>query len=557
MKHGANYVLLYDAIGSSALYQRLTGGNGPLADAGKIYISLKEIRKADEICAASRFETMRTELTKVCLQQLRDYLDKHSDDVVILENLDNLRSKIDEPDENIIILTNNPTQAIHYQKLGFKSERYSNDLTPYTGFRYLHLTERQITSWGTEGHIPAPTDLPPNQFAVFSNDGSSAYGAVGKRKGNKIIPLNHRDVAPYGIQARSPWQSIMIESFLSETHPISVIGARAGAGKTLLAAACALHLRATGAIRHIIYIPPVNNDPPGPGTPEEKIAPYLYGLRDNLNVIKLANHKLPQSPTSADIGVFTQDIENQVDRFERLIDKINSLDIEDVTALIDAIGDHLSAIRATLNQYDTDILADDDAKNLVTANQLLISELQRTFGALSSAQRDLTSVRQGNLRVFRRETAKSFKATAKSLREIIAPTARKAVANADIIKEFGIEVMNSTQLRSRSLAYTFLIVDEAQFLSIKEIYAIGSRASTHSHIAFLGDDKQTIDIGGSNYQPTDLNGMLLLTQTQKLSPTSHVLIVPPTVRSERLDSADFIESMERTSLSDVLESILT
>jgi len=528
-------VLLADAIGSPDFLQHLDG-KGPYQDCVCL-IGITEIERAAAICAQADPKSLAAELIRIGLRQIRETTSKS---IKIMPNVPNI-------DESTIVVTNMDNRAIELQaKHNCKTIRFKTTLNPYTGFSFMTLDTAQAEEWNNFGEILSPIPLKTGEFVVFTNNGNSTYGPVGIVKDNKISPLNKRTINPSGITPKSKWQMIIIEMLLSDTCPICVIGARAGAGKTLLAIACALYLRSIGKIKHIVYVPPYNKDPAIPGNPEEKMAPYLHGLRDNLLVIDTYSRGSIIKPAAA---VHIEEFDQLLGSYERIVDKIKDLNTSDITETLNFIRDHLSCIQAQIKQIE-DLTGDEAGTNIYS--EALSTELYNLLSPLQDAQRDLTSLRQGDMGKFLRQVSKSIKDAQKTIISTISPNIRKPTTTSDIIKRYGIEVMNITQLHSRSLADTFVIVDEAQFLQKSSIDNLGSRASTGSHIAFLGDARQTYDIDSTD----TINGMLILTQTQKNSPSGSVLVVPPSVRSERLDSADFIQSLEGVSLNSIVKSMI-
>jgi len=525
-------VFLADAIGSTDFLRHLNGEGS--YQSCNCQVSLSEIEKAEAFCNGLNSRSLSAELSRISLRRLLETDHK-------LINI-----SIGEPvlNNSTTVVTNRYGLALALKtKYNCQIAHFKNTLNPYTGFSFVTLDSDQSEKWRTNGEIFSPIPLRTGEFAVFTNSGNDTYGSVGIADNNKIVPLDKRTIIPSGITPKNVWQLIMTEMLLSDTRPICVIGARAGAGKTLLATACALHLRSTGDIKHIVYVPPRNNDPAIPGNPEEKMAPYLYGLRDNLLVIDVYSRGSIVKPASA---VYIEEFDHLLGSYERVIDKIKNLNTGDITETLNFIRDNLSCIRTQIK----DLSGDEVGPNI--CSEAIIAELYSLLSPLKDAEKSLLSLRQGDIGKFLRTVSGSIRDAQKDIISAMSPNTQKPTAKSDIIKRYGIEVMNITQLRSRSLADTFVIVDEAHYLNDDEIYALGSRASTGSHIAFLGDARQTYGINSAN----TINGMLILTQTQKNSRRGSVLVVPPSVRSERQDSADFIQSLEDISLNSIIESMI-
>ena len=139
--------------------------------------------------------------------------------------------------------------------------------------------------------MPEETKLFPNQFVVLKNKGGKKSALC--RYTTSDQPL--RKITKYknicGLSARNKEQEFAMDLlFDNNIHILSMTGP-AGTGKTLLAAACGLEQvisrpKSEGGYDKLIITRPVQ--PMGrdigflPGTIEEKMAPWIAPLRDNL-----------------------------------------------------------------------------------------------------------------------------------------------------------------------------------------------------------------------------------------------------------------------------------
>jgi PhoH-like ATPase len=126
----------------------------------------------------------------------------------------------------------------------------------------------------------------PNKYYILRNQNRSVlanYDSV-----NHIFKKIDKSLV-YGIKPRNAEQTFAVDALCNPAIPLVSMTGKAGTGKTLLALACALHVR---KLYRQIYIArpivPLSNKDIGflPGDVESKLAPYMQPLWDNLKVIQ-------------------------------------------------------------------------------------------------------------------------------------------------------------------------------------------------------------------------------------------------------------------------------
>jgi PhoH-like ATPase len=195
--------------------------------------------------------------------------------------------------------------------LGLPAEDYYNDKVLedtdilYTGLLQLpaNFWDRNgkgMESWQQGGFTfyritgPIVADLLVGQF-VFLENGSSFYAQVREIRGKSAVlrvlrDYTHAKNAVWGVTARNREQSFAMNLLMDpECDFVTLIG-QAGTGKTLLALAAGLsQTLETKRFTEIIVTRatvPVGDDIGFlPGTEEEKMAPWMGALEDNLEVL--------------------------------------------------------------------------------------------------------------------------------------------------------------------------------------------------------------------------------------------------------------------------------
>jgi PhoH-like ATPase len=215
------------------------------------------------------------------------------------------------PDRDVALVSKDINMRVKARALGLAAEDYFNDKVLedtdvlYTGVQVLpaNFWERNgkgMESWQQAGVTyyrisgPVVADLLVNQF-VYLEDGTPFYAQVREIRGKTAVLRVLRDYvhaknAVWGITARNREQSFALNLLCDpECDFVSLIG-QAGTGKTLLALAAGLAQtfeakRFTEIIFTRATVPVGEDIGFLPGTEEEKMAPWMGALEDNLEVL--------------------------------------------------------------------------------------------------------------------------------------------------------------------------------------------------------------------------------------------------------------------------------
>lgn len=132
----------------------------------------------------------------------------------------------------------------------------------------------------------------PNEYYIMLEEGNPKNSALGRYspKYGGIVPLLDFKAGVFGIHAKNAEQRFAVDALMNdEIHLVSLVG-KAGTGKTLLAVACGLEKTLTESKyqRMLISRPimPMGKDIGFlPGTMEEKLAPWVQPIFDNLDYL--------------------------------------------------------------------------------------------------------------------------------------------------------------------------------------------------------------------------------------------------------------------------------
>ncbi len=185
----------------------------------------------------------------------------------------------------------------------FESQKVNIDEL-YTGVGNLEISGDQINQFYTEKKLALnqADGFYPNQFILLKDSNGSKQSAVGKVhwKEQCLVPLVSGEQEVWSIKAKNLKQKFALELLLDNDIPLVTLVGSAGTGKTLLAVAAALrctlderHYRRILVSRPVI---PLGRDLGYlPGTKEEKIAPWMQPIFDNLEFLMDHNGESEES----------------------------------------------------------------------------------------------------------------------------------------------------------------------------------------------------------------------------------------------------------------------
>lgn len=133
-----------------------------------------------------------------------------------------------------------------------------------------------------------------NQFLIIHSNLNQKQSALGRFDGKEIVPLIYKDVKLMGLSPRNVGQRFMIECLCAEADkaPLVIVKGPAGTAKTLFSLAAGLQkIMEDGREQYrriLVCRPNVTMDEEIgylPGSEEEKIAPFMRPIFDNLEIL--------------------------------------------------------------------------------------------------------------------------------------------------------------------------------------------------------------------------------------------------------------------------------
>ncbi|MDT4331033.1 PhoH family protein [Methylomonas sp. MED-D] len=215
------------------------------------------------------------------------------------------------PDVNVILVSKDINMRIKAAALQLNAEDYHNDQTIedidllYNGTMALEAdfweeNGGKMESWQENNHTyykvsgPAVADWFPNQF-VYMDDESGFEAIVKTCDGQSAVLQLARDFrtkhnSVWGVCAKNREQNFALNALLDPNIDFVTLLGTAGTGKTLLALAAGLSLTMEHKLYQEIIMTretvPVGQDIGFlPGSEEEKMAPWMGALMDNLELL--------------------------------------------------------------------------------------------------------------------------------------------------------------------------------------------------------------------------------------------------------------------------------
>jgi len=242
---------------------------------------------------------VRIAITSGMCEEIKKAFREDTPDHRILSCAFELEKGSDVKKKNILV-TKDVNLRMKAKALGILAEDYSTDKIKsvdelYSGKEVLEDFDDEVVKkfYETPFQVEASEvssqvdcEFVPNKYFVIRNTNRSVLANLDSEQQY----LNRIDKNPIsGIRPRNSEQTFAADALLNPNIPLVSLTGKAGTGKTLIALACAMHVRKQ--YRQIFVarpIVPLSNKDIGflPGDIESKIGPYMQPLWDNLKVIQ-------------------------------------------------------------------------------------------------------------------------------------------------------------------------------------------------------------------------------------------------------------------------------
>lgn len=223
----------------------------------------------------------------------------------------------DYPERQVILVTKDILLRIKSQMLEIAAQDYTTDRLQknqeqYSGRMEAYVEEEAFKVFKKKGikleccyqmgedgirHRVLPE---MNQFILLKADQSTNKTQLGRFDGSKIVPLKYKKNKPYGVSPRNVGQYFLQEALMTpaENAPLVIVKGSAGTAKTFYSLAVGLEKVFNidkKEYRKILVSRPNSqfDDDIGylPGTEQEKIAPLMRPIIDNLEQLIDSNEE--------------------------------------------------------------------------------------------------------------------------------------------------------------------------------------------------------------------------------------------------------------------------
>jgi len=201
---------------------------------------------------------------------------------------------------SIVLVSKDVNLRMKAKALGIYSEDYTTDRISsveelYSGKEVMEDFNDDVLLKFFDPPFEVPADnafkrvngeMIPNKYYILRNTNRSVLAYLDSQK-EKLHKIDKNTV--YGIKPRNSEQTFAVDALTNNDIPLVSLTGKAGTGKTLLALASALHVRKNFRQIYVARpVVPLSYKDIGflPGDIEEKLAPYMQPLWDNLKVIQ-------------------------------------------------------------------------------------------------------------------------------------------------------------------------------------------------------------------------------------------------------------------------------
>ena len=200
----------------------------------------------------------------------------------------------------VILVTKDVNMRMKAKALGIPAEDYTTDRIRsieelYSGKQVIEEVDDALLNALFQPPCEVPiAELPaarqpevvPNKYFILRNQNHSVLACYDPGSGN----LRKVDkIVAYGIRPRNAEQIFALDALTRPNIPLVTLTGKAGTGKTLLALAGAIHVKRSYRQIYVARpVVPLSNKDIGylPGDIENKLAPYMQPLWDNLKIIQ-------------------------------------------------------------------------------------------------------------------------------------------------------------------------------------------------------------------------------------------------------------------------------
>lgn len=217
---------------------------------------------------------------------------------------------------NVILVTKDIVVRLKAQMMGIEAQDFTSEQSPrlseqYSGRMSVYTDDDKFTAFKKKGLAPEDVyymsgekrcEITPiiNQFFIIHSDISEKKTMLGRFNGKSIVTLEYQKKEPFGVRPKNVGQYFLQEALMTDADycPLVIVKGAAGTAKTFYSLAVGLEKVMNAEDREyrkiLITRPNVQFDEEIgylPGTEQEKIAPFIRPIIDNLEILVDRNEK--------------------------------------------------------------------------------------------------------------------------------------------------------------------------------------------------------------------------------------------------------------------------
>jgi len=221
-----------------------------------------------------------------------------------------------EMGETVTLVTKDIIVRLKSQMLGITTEDFMTEQSPkyeeqYTGRMRVYAPDMSMSEFKKKGISPESIyiveggnkkEVKPeiNQFFIIHSEINESKTLLGRFNGEKLVPLKSLKDEPFGVKPKNVGQRFLQEALMQDASaaPLVIVKGTAGTAKTFYSLAAGLEQTLDSESKKyrkiLITRPNVQFDEEIgflPGSEQEKIAPFLRPIIDNLEILVDKNEK--------------------------------------------------------------------------------------------------------------------------------------------------------------------------------------------------------------------------------------------------------------------------
>lgn len=275
----------------------------------------------------------------------------------------------DHPNKKISVVSKDINLRVKCDALGVNAEDYDTDAVAddasmlYSGWSEIQVESEKIDELYDNGYLEADGlgNFYPNQYVLLRSKTDHKHSSLAKMKHGLLHKLTPRPNV-WGISPRNKEQVFALDAlFDPDIKLVSLVG-KAGCGKTLLAAAAGIEqLLDSHIYKKLILSRPIQ--PMGrdlgylPGSIDEKMAPWMAPLNDNLELLFSDKGKgyleMQQDSGAIEVEALTYIRGRSIPKSYIIVDEAQNLTLHELKTIITRVGDGSKIIlTGDINQID-------------------------------------------------------------------------------------------------------------------------------------------------------------------------------------------------------------